>query len=85
MFELSEEQTLPDSGLSSLGKTPLSSQDGLHQRHHVVNAARYIHHLTWNGHLRITEERLNRSRLDLGEKNKTSAEKGGSLWNGSSR
>lgn len=28
-----------------------SSQQGLHQRHHVVNATCYIHHLTWNRHL----------------------------------
>lgn len=28
-----------------------SSQEGLHQRHHVVNTARYVHHSTWNSHL----------------------------------
>lgn len=28
------------------------SQEGLRQRHHVVNATRYIHHLAWYSHLR---------------------------------
>lgn len=49
-------RTLPD--VLPLGKTPPSSQDRLCQCHHVVDAARHVHHPTWHGHLRITDETI---------------------------
>lgn len=42
----------PDTLLSSTTERDRSSQEGLNQRHHVVNSTGYIYYLTWDSHLR---------------------------------